>query len=638
MHRDCKRSFVSWSLLAALAIGGALVPWVRAPSIAVAQGAPRVVTSVSDPHPQVGAPFLLELVISGSEPFHSVSSPELRVPSGFSLSGPSQSTRTEMHIVNGVSSTTSSVVLAWVLTASQPGNFTINAPSVIVDGASLTGRPTTLDVIPSTGPSPGGTPGLPSPFMLAPSSPFNLDDAPDDTPQASTDSLSLPSAPDDRIFLYAVADRTEAYLGQQVTLSFYVYYRVDFEMTERKEAPLSDFLRVSLLTDPASTTPQYTRVGGKRFGARLIDRVAVFPLKSGRLSTGTISARFKGRRIGAMEPRVSNELFIDVTEPPKDGRPPGYVLGDVGHFAISAVVQPRQTLQGSSVSVTVKVDGAGNVPSSIHMPQKKGVEWLDPERKDALTTKEGKVGGARTFGYVAIVKNSGKVDLGEIDLPYFNPETKAYETAKTKIGEVDVIPTDPKPSDIARAKAGGDEDLLAKLPKGRAGLGAYAPVHEEHLPTWGLAGIVTAPPLLVVLGLGLGLVGGGLRRRRSDTRGSARTLVKEALEAAKKAERQSDVKTASGCVERAVHAAVEACTGLASRGVVRTELVLELTKRGVDAKLAGEVLETLSLCEDLRYSPNTEEAATKGLIDRTRELVKRLERADLGQRANVEER
>ncbi len=639
MHLDCKRPLVSFLLLSSLTVSAAVIPIVHGPESAFAQSAPRVTTTVSEPHPQVGAPFLLELVVSGSEPFHSVSSAELRVPPGFSLSGPSQSTRTEMHLVNGVSSTTSSVVIAWVLTASQPGNFTISAPTVNIDGSPISGKPTTLEIVPSTGAPPSGTPGFPSPFMTpSPSSPFDLDDTPDDSPQASTDALALPKAPDDQLFLHAVADRTEAYLGQQVTLSFYVYYRTDFEMTERKEAPLVDFLRVSLLTDPSSTTAQYTRVEGKRFGARLVDRIAVFPLKSGKLSTGTISARFKGRRIGAGVLRTSNELTIDVIEPPKDGRPPAYVLGDVGHFAVSAVVQPRQALQGSSVSVTVKVDGIGNVPSSIHMPRQKGVEWLEPERKDGLTTKEGKVGGARTFGYVAILKNSGKIDLGDIELPYFNPETKAYETAKTKIGVVDVIPTDPKADDIARAKAGTDEDILAKLPKSRAQLSPYAPVPDEHLPTWGLAGIIAAPPLLVVLGLGLGLVGGGLRRRRSESRGSARTLVKEALDEAKRAEKASDVKAVASNVERAIHAAVEACTGLASRGVVRTSLVSDLEKRDVPTALAEEILAVLSVSEDLRYSPTTDTTKTEGLIDRARELVKRLERVDRQSRPKEEER
>ena len=44
-----------------------------------------------------------------------------------------------------------------------------------------------------------------------------------------------------------VADKTDAVVGEQVTLSFYVYYRADFEMTDRHEPGLADFMRVSML-------------------------------------------------------------------------------------------------------------------------------------------------------------------------------------------------------------------------------------------------------------------------------------------------------------------------------------------------------------------------------------------------------
>ncbi len=622
--------------VACLALSCLVVPALSRPSIALAAPSLQVSTNVSERHPEAGAPFLFELTISSAEPIGAVGRPDFIPPVGFSVSGPNNARRTEMHIVNGVSSTSSSVVLTWVLTAPQAGTFTIPGPRVDVDGSTVNGKSITIDVVPSTGAAPP-PPAFPSPFLLSPSSPFDLDDQPDDSAPTTADDLALPTAADDLIFLHATADRTEAYLGQQITLSFYVYYRVDFEMTERKEAALSDFLRVPLLNDPSSTTAQYTRVGGKRFGARLIDRLAVFPLKSGKLSTGSISARFKGRRIGAGVLRTSNELTIDVKEPPKDGRPPGYVLGDVGHFIVNAAVQPRQTLQGSSVSVTVKVEGVGNLPSSLHMPQQKGVEWLDPERKDALVTRDGKIGGARTFGYVAVLKNSGKVDLGEVELPFFNPDTKAYEIAKAKIGEVDVVPTDPKPDDIARAKGGGDEDLLARLPKSRAGLGAYAPREVHALPTWGLAGAIAAPPLLVILGFGLGLVGGGLKRRREEKRGSARTAVKEALDEARAAEKSGDAKALAAAVERAVHAAVEASTGLASRGVLRSALGDDLVSRGVPKELAEDVLGTLSLCEDLRYSPGADASAMQGLVDRGRELTKKLDRVDARRASKAEE-
>ena len=593
-----------------------------------AAGSVQASTRVSDQHPEAGAPFTIELTLSSTEPITSVSSPTFAAPAGVSSGGVSRQSRTEMHIVNGQMTTSSSVVFSWTVTASRPGTITLPAPSAVVDGSQVSGRAITVEVAASTGAPPAGSP--PNPFFtLGPSaSPFDFDDVPDDPAPgpAATDALAMTTGPDEQLFLRAVPDRNEAVLGQQVTVSFYVYYRVDFEMTERKEAPAPDFLRMSLLSDPGSTTAQYTHVGAKRFGARLIDRVAFFPLKVGKLSTGSISARFKGRRIGAGVLRTSNELSIDVNEPPKDGRPPSYTLGDVGKFNLTATVSPKDLQQGSSVGVSVRIEGTGNIPTSMHMPPHHGIEWLEPERRDAITVKDLKVGGSRTFGFVGVVKDSGKIDLGKIELPYFDADAKSYQVASVDLGSIQVDGSAPTPEEVARAKQKPEEDPLAQLPKSRTTLGNDPAPRPTHLPGWALSSAIALPPFLVVLGFGAGLVGGGLRRRRQSARGAAQSKVREALADARAAEKSGDVKALAGSIERAVHGAIEAKTSIVSRGVLRENLGAELEGAGTPKEVADEVGSTLALCERIRFSPDVDSEAMKGLVEQGTSLVKRIER------------
>ena len=87
-------------------------------------------------------------------------------------------------------------------------------------------------------------------------------------------------------------------------------------MTERHDAKYKDFLRFPLLMDPGATTPVMTTVGERRYGARLVDRVALIPLRAGKLSTGSMSARFNGRQIGARVLKSSNDVSIDVVDEP----------------------------------------------------------------------------------------------------------------------------------------------------------------------------------------------------------------------------------------------------------------------------------------------------------------------------------
>jgi hypothetical protein len=109
-------------------------------------------------------------------------------------------------------------------------------------------------------------------------SPTGGDDA------AAAKELAMPDGPDEVVFLRAIPDKTKAVIGEQVTVSIYLYYRVAYEMSERNDAKYTDFLRYSLLPDPGATTPIYTQVKGQRYGARLVERVALGC--AGKLSTG----------------------------------------------------------------------------------------------------------------------------------------------------------------------------------------------------------------------------------------------------------------------------------------------------------------------------------------------------------------
>src|SRR5207248_8176439 len=95
-----------------------------------------------------------------------------------------------------------------------------------------------------------------------------------------TPSLALPSAPDPLVFLRAVPDKKAAVVGEQVTLTFYIYYRpgLDVRKEEEHDAPFPDFRRVPLVTNPGLESELRAKVGGESFRVQVIDRVALFPL------------------------------------------------------------------------------------------------------------------------------------------------------------------------------------------------------------------------------------------------------------------------------------------------------------------------------------------------------------------------
>ena len=586
---------------------------------------------------EVGEPFTIELKAISEQSGVTATDPELRTPSNFTVTGPRVSSQSYMQLGSGGTVIKTGIGATWQLVAAAPGSFVIPGPSIMWRGKRTRANSISVEVSPAS-----GRPRRQSPFLFPGGPGFNIpwpfggqsepaDDDPDDVPGTSRD-LSMPTAPDPNLFMRAVADKKTAVVGEQITISFYIYYRVDFEMTERREAQLADFVRVSLLKNPGTDPPVYAVAGGRKYAVRVLDKIAIFPVRAGDLHTGAMSARFTGRRVGSRVQKLSDDIVITATEPPREGRPPGYALGDVGQFALSAVVEPRKVDQGGSVSVTLKVQGTGNFPQSLRVPGRTGIDWLDPEKRESIDSIEGKVGGFRSFGYVVRLKESGAVDLGKVELPYWDPAAKRYEIARAELGVVQVRPVAAAPSSsggTGKPLAGQEEaasDGFAALPSLRLTLGAYVPPAPPLLSGPRFWWLLAAPPFF----FGLFTVGSraarALRERRAAGKISPATLAEQALRDAEKAEGRGDAKEVASALERALHHGLEHASGLRARGVLQSELPAELTKRGLDPELAARACDALAACESIRFDPGASAAKIHELYARSQAIVQGLAR------------
>lgn len=612
-----------------------------APRFALAQAADLDVTAqASAREVEVGEPFTIQLKALTSKSDAQPSDPALRAPSGFVVSGPQIGSQSFMQFGAGGSVVKTGISATWQLVASAPGSYVIAAPSVLWRGKRVKANRITIEVTPATGRSrrpqnpfllPGGPGGIFNmPWFSGPSDPAEEEQA--EEPETNTNrDLALPAAPDPNLFLRAIVDKNEAVVGEQVTLSFYIYHRVDFEMTERREAPLSDFVRAPLLKNPGIDPPVIAVAGSKRFAVRLLDRLAIFPVRAGELHTGSMSARFAGRRLGSRVLKLSNDLVIKVKEPPAAGQPAGYVLGDVGQFSMTAKVEPRRVDEGGSVAVQIRVQGTGNFPQSLRIPERTGLEWSDPEKREQLDAVGGKLTGWRSFGYVVRLKETGKVSLGDVELAFWDPVAKRYDIAKASLGEVDVKRGSAAPSPSGQASAapvddGAKADPFAAIPGARAVLGAYTPPSPPMLGGALLWWLLAAPPAL----FGFFVAGSGalrsLSRRREALRTSPATRTDQALRDAEQAEAKGDAKELAAALERALHHAIEHATGLRARGVLLRDLPTELGARGLEAEVSGRVHEVLSACETIRFDPGATPKALRELRDRAQVLARDLAR------------
>jgi hypothetical protein len=371
---------------------------------------------------------------------------------------------------------------------------------------------------------------------------------------------------------------------------------------DARDAQVPDFVKHPLQReDQDAVLAGYAAVGGRTWVVKLVRRWALFPLKSGDLVIGPMRETMVRPRAAAGQPRTTEEIHVHVTEPPAAGRPSGYSLGDVGHFALAAQVQPRQVDAGGAIGVHVELSGTGNIPGSLVPNAREGVEWLAPEVHDELgPAGHDLYGGKRTFDFVVRMNKPGTIDLGSLSLPFWDPDQKKYDVARAALGSVQVAAA---PGAAPAAPAA--EPVLAGLPAQRDTLEGESP-HRQHADDsvffWLLG--VASWPLAFAAAAGGRVVARRAHRAWQSRRTSPATDLKERVALAHAACGGKDARQADAAIARALEAAAVVHAGVSVRAAVGGEIADRLERAGVGHDAAASVAELLRECEAARFSPD----------------------------------
>lgn len=600
--------------------------------LSFAQTPPRLRVSVSATEVAVGEPFTLKLEATVGSGSPKVSQPEISPPPGLEASNPSISNTSQLSIVNGRVTQSSGFAASYRIVANRPGTYTIPGPTVLWDGKRIQAEAITITVHkgpPRTQPrTPSRSPNPFDPFGMLPQLPGLYPTQPFEEPEVPPE-LVVDVAPDPYVFFRAVADKTTAVVGEQVTLSVYLYSRTRVEWTDVHEPSLADFLRRDLMQPGDRPEVHRLTIDGVPWRAQRVFHAAIFPLRTGELDVGRERAsilgigRGSGARGGVI--RESQPLTIRVVEPPAAGRPVGYQLGDVGSYSMVASVEPRTVEQGGAVAVTVTLSGTGNVPPSIRMPMQSGIEWLEPDVRESFEVSGSKLRGSRTFTYLARPKVAGTLDLGEVTLPYWDPDRKSYETARASLGRLHVTPVAGAEVDIAARTNDPFEVIAGPRPSLASHAITTSPITDSRL-FW--LGILGAP--LGVLFVSASARGASRLRARWEARKtSSAQAFEQAIADARTAVRAQDSRAAAAAIDRAVYLAIEAATGLKARALMLHELQGALEARGVSAELGERLRRILADAESIRFAPS-DQASIDTLLDETRAACRELSRVGKG--------
>jgi hypothetical protein len=425
------------------------------------------------------------------------------------------------------------------------------------------------------------------------------------------DDVRIPRGDSD-LFLRATVDKKQVYVGEQVTLSLYIYSRVDLSSVDAVTMPKLEGFWSEDVESPTQLAGEQRVIDGVPYRAYLLRRRALFPVKAGTLAITPAEADittgflFAGHRVH----RVANAQKVKV-KPLPPGAPPGFSPASVGSWRLSADVSQTRVELGQPVTVKVTLEGVGNL-KNVTPPKLTGPEALkiyDPTTTDKLSGNKSRVQGRRVMEYLVMPQRTGTFTLPALELPYFDPRAGRYDVARTEpmtvtveAGAGGVASLGGTPAHSADA---AHEQKNVLTGGGLRPLRYQARFEAPARPVWQQPFFL--PAVLAPLGLLLGAAVLGQVRGRLLTETEAGRNKQQAraarkrLAAAEKLRAEGGAGAFYGEVEKAVLDFLSARLGAPVGGLTRDALAERLVAAGVAEERRKRVLFVLEACDMGRF-------------------------------------
>jgi hypothetical protein len=256
----------------------------------------------------------------------------------------------------------------------------------------------------------------------------------------------------EKIFVKAQLSESEVVSGQQL---FYIlkvfrpaknfgYSRLSFSLPEFKD----------MIVEEKQATQEEAQqvVNGELYQITEV-KVPVFAVKQGTLEippgSVTYSVRGSRRRRGLFSTFIGDDFFslgrgakkvayapalsLNVKDLPVP-RPPNFA-GLVGSYLVEAKIDQDEVQVGENLTLTLSCTGIGALQDfKGFSPEIPGFRvYADGEGNlEKKRTKDGKLGGVKTFQFALVPQKEGQFVLGPFEISYFDPGKAQYITVKTK--------------------------------------------------------------------------------------------------------------------------------------------------------------------------------------------------------------
>ena len=351
------------------------------------------------------------------------------------LIGPNRSMQSSYQMINGHTSSSSSITYTYIVRATKNGSYTIPPAHVVVGGKSIASNTLTVKVTGSGSVSSSGSSRQQS---------NNEGEIRDAGSQISGSDL----------FIKVSANKKRVHEQEPILLTYKVYTLVGLTSLRGDMPDLKSFYTQEVDL-PQQKSFSIETFNGRPYKTTTWSQYVMFPQMTGKLEIPSIT--FEGivvqqnRNIDPFEAffnggsgyiEVKKKIQapgIEIQVDPLPQRPANF-SGGVGKFNISAQFDKTEIKANDPVSMRVIVSGTGNLKlikqPVVNFP--KDFDKYEPKITDKTKLTSNGIEGSMIYDILVVPRHQGKYEIPPVEFTYFDTSENAYKTIKSESFTLDV--------------------------------------------------------------------------------------------------------------------------------------------------------------------------------------------------------
>ena len=351
------------------------------------------------------------------------------------LIGPNRSMQSSYQMINGHTSSSSSITYTYIVRATKNGSYTIPPAHVVVGGKSIASNSLTVKVTGSGSVSSSGSSRQQS---------NNEGEIRDAGSQISGSDL----------FIKVSANKKRVHEQEPILLTYKVYTLVGLTSLRGDMPDLKSFYTQEVDL-PQQKSFSIETFNGRPYKTTTWSQYVMFPQMTGKLEIPSIT--FEGivvqqnRNIDPFEAffnggsgyiEVKKKIQapgIEIQVDPLPQRPANF-SGGVGKFNISAQFDKTEIKANDPVSMRVIVSGTGNLKlikqPVVNFP--KDFDKYEPKITDKTKLTSNGIEGSMIYDILVVPRHQGKYEIPPVEFTYFDTSENAYKTIKSESFTLDV--------------------------------------------------------------------------------------------------------------------------------------------------------------------------------------------------------